>query len=185
MGVSESQPRSKSILRRLRLSTTTTEWPWSLRYREVGQPQKPSPPSTRIFLGVALTPFTSACSCVCGRSARRLDGRLEKADALDSQLRTTRATFSIVDRQAGRQAGRQRGATVCTGQSRETNAMVNDSCDGAPCCDRPRQPPSFIAYRRYLPPSIESPDGYACAVTRKSSPARAHYLFGTPGRRKS
>jgi hypothetical protein len=50
MGVNESQPSSMSMFRRDKLSTMTTSWPWSDRYNEVGQPQKPSPPNTKTFL---------------------------------------------------------------------------------------------------------------------------------------
>ena len=49
MGVRESHPRSRSIFLRLRLSTITTSCPCSDKYKEVGHPQKPSPPKTTTF----------------------------------------------------------------------------------------------------------------------------------------
>eukprot|EP00732_Lithocolla_globosa_P003872 Lithocolla_globosa_v1_NODE_3295_length_1708_cov_22.649123.p5 type:complete len:107 gc:universal NODE_3295_length_1708_cov_22.649123:335-15(-) len=61
MGVRESQPSSLSMFRLERLSTITTSWPWSLRYRDVGQPQNPSPPRTMTFFFSAspLAPLTA------------------------------------------------------------------------------------------------------------------------------
>ena len=53
MGVRDSTSKSMSILRRLRLSTTTTSWPPSARFTAQGQPQKPSPPSTKTFTNVS------------------------------------------------------------------------------------------------------------------------------------
>lgn len=49
IGVKESHPRSRSIFLLERLSTITTSCPWSLKKREVGHPQKPSPPKTITF----------------------------------------------------------------------------------------------------------------------------------------
>ena len=46
IGVSDCAPSSSSISRRTRLSTTRTSWPCEDKCSEVGQPQKPSPPST-------------------------------------------------------------------------------------------------------------------------------------------
>lgn len=51
IGVSEETPSSVSMLRRLRLSMMITSWPLSARCSDVGQPQKPSPPSTSTFFG--------------------------------------------------------------------------------------------------------------------------------------
>mmetsp|Transcript_24 Transcript_24/g.50 ORF Transcript_24/g.50 Transcript_24/m.50 type:complete len:230 (+) Transcript_24:1071-1760(+) len=47
IGVSDCVPSSSSIFLRRRLSTMTTRWPCSERWRAVGHPQKPSPPRTR------------------------------------------------------------------------------------------------------------------------------------------
>ena len=61
MGVKLSHPNSVSIFLLLKLSTITTSCPWSLKYKEVGQPQNPSPPRTMtFFLSEPLTPFASA-----------------------------------------------------------------------------------------------------------------------------
>lgn len=73
MGVKESHPRSRSIFLRERLSTITTSCPWSLRYNDVGHPQKPSPPKTiTFFFSAVLAPLASASNAnkskrgVCG-----------------------------------------------------------------------------------------------------------------------
>src|SRR5215210_2868447 len=50
IGVRDSHSNSTSILRRERLSTMATSYPWAERCSEVGQPQKPSPPSTNTFI---------------------------------------------------------------------------------------------------------------------------------------
>src|SRR3984893_4888809 len=49
IGVSDDASSSLSMLRRDKLSTITTSWCRAERYNAVGQPQKPSPPRTRIF----------------------------------------------------------------------------------------------------------------------------------------
>ena len=63
MGVKESHPKSKSIFLRLKLSTIMTSCPRSERYKDVGHPQKPSPPKTITFFfsSKPFTPFTPAC----------------------------------------------------------------------------------------------------------------------------
>src|SRR5690606_32173184 len=50
MGVRLPASSSLSMLRRERLSSITTSCPSLLRWRLVGQPQKPSPPSTKTFI---------------------------------------------------------------------------------------------------------------------------------------
>src|SRR5215210_8540191 len=50
IGVRDSHSNSTSILRRERLSTMATSYPCAERCSEVGQPQKPSPPSTSTFI---------------------------------------------------------------------------------------------------------------------------------------
>src|SRR5215210_1662718 len=50
IGVRDSHSNSTSILRRERLSTMATSYPCAERCSEVGQPQKPSPPSTNTFI---------------------------------------------------------------------------------------------------------------------------------------
>ena len=62
IGVSESAPSSTSIFRRDRLSMITTSCPLSDRWSAVGQPQKPSPPSTKIFF---FLPPSPAAPAVC------------------------------------------------------------------------------------------------------------------------
>ena len=64
IGVSDCTPSSVSIQRRERLSTMWTSWPWSLRCSAVGQPQKPSPPSTAIFM--ARSPALSTPTAAAG-----------------------------------------------------------------------------------------------------------------------
>ena len=75
MGVSESHPSSVSMSRRLRLSTMVTAWPLSDRWTAVGQPQKPSPPRTRIFLAPPAIMLTGAAARRAGR-ARSAPGAL-------------------------------------------------------------------------------------------------------------
>ena len=75
MGVSEEQPSSTSILRRERLSTMTTSCPWSDRCSAVGQPQKPSPPSTKTFflppsLATGLVGDSGAAAAIATREVR-------------------------------------------------------------------------------------------------------------------
>ena len=50
MGVSDSTSSSMSMERRERLSTMTMSWPFAERWRDVGHPQKPSPPRIMIFI---------------------------------------------------------------------------------------------------------------------------------------
>src|ERR671921_787623 len=50
IGVRDSHSNSMSILRLERLSTIATSYPCAERCSEVGQPQKPSPPSTNTFI---------------------------------------------------------------------------------------------------------------------------------------
>ena len=61
--------------RRLRLSTMVTAWPLSDRWTAVGQPQKPSPPRTRIFLAPPAIMLTGAAARRAGR-ARSAPGAL-------------------------------------------------------------------------------------------------------------
>ena len=50
MGVSDSTSSSISMDRRDRLSTIRMSWPFADKWRDVGQPQKPSPPRIMIFI---------------------------------------------------------------------------------------------------------------------------------------
>ncbi len=52
MGVRDSTSSSMSMHRRERLSTIRMSWPFADKWREVGQPQKPSPPRIMIFIGL-------------------------------------------------------------------------------------------------------------------------------------
>ena len=76
MGVKESHPRSKSIFLRDKLSTMTTSWPRSERYKEVGHPQNPSPPNTITFF-FSSRPFSPACKAHSKDAAGEADVRLE------------------------------------------------------------------------------------------------------------
>ena len=66
--MSDCAPSSTSILRRERLSMITTSWPASERCSAVGQPQKPSPPSTKTFFGL-LSPPLALCDAGIAISA--------------------------------------------------------------------------------------------------------------------
>mmetsp|Transcript_14550 Transcript_14550/g.48436 ORF Transcript_14550/g.48436 Transcript_14550/m.48436 type:complete len:207 (+) Transcript_14550:861-1481(+) len=74
IGVSDCAPRSTSILRRERLSTMTTSCPMSDRCSATGQPQKPSPPSTKIFFDLPSPPAEAAGACELGAATAAMLG---------------------------------------------------------------------------------------------------------------
>ena len=97
MGVRESHPSSLSMFRLERLSTMITSCPWSLRYREVGQPQKPSPPRTITFFLSPLAPFSAKSMLVLLVVLPRDKGRRDavKADTTDTVDRKVKKIFMI------------------------------------------------------------------------------------------
>lgn len=121
MGVRESHPRSKSILRRLKLSTTTTLWPRSERYNDVGQPQKPSPPNTRIYLD------PSAAAPLAAKRAVWLTAVLGEGmwkDATEAKSDATTRNFIFLDSASFSNNSQQ---TMLSHTSR-TKANTRDRC---------------------------------------------------------
>src|SRR5690606_38888381 len=94
IGVRELAPSSWSMRRRERLSTTSTSWPRSDRWRVAGQPQKPSPPRTAIFTKDA--PSTRTEGAVRGHAAPLVPTNLQRRWPGHRRTRATDACSALV-----------------------------------------------------------------------------------------